>query len=184
MNKELVNFPSPTDGWRDSYEGGIFTMLVVPEPEGWANNCCVDVNILLTAPDCPQNPSDLWEPYDHEVKIHAYEVYQYLSGRAGDTSVEFPDARQRPVWARGFRQGFRYREWANWAIRARGPESLSAGVLAAMQLGSSQFSLWSDEQGRYWTASKDDLTPAGTVLYDSLASAYGIKPLLLTFLDT
>lgn len=182
---ELVEFlPYHAEGWRDSTEGGQFVMLAVPKPEEWPQFCHIDVSILLTSPDVCQTPNDLWQPYDHQANMAEHELYRYLSIRSSDTRGVLQDVKELPPWAKEFSQGFRYREWANWAARAWGWDRMSASCLAAVHLGSSSWSMWNESQGRYWTASLDDLTERGKNVYDSLYAAFEIEPLLLTFLDT
>lgn len=62
---------------------------------------------------------------------------------------------------------------------------LSRQYLAAVLLGSTDWSGWSDRRGAYWRATTRDLTPYGRRLHDSLRKLYPRCRLeLLTWLDT
>lgn len=178
---ELINFPQPGGEWRDSGEGGQFVKLVVPEPEGWLNNCCVDASIVLKQPDVCHNGRELWEPYDHEANMTQHDVFQYMRRRLED---EKESGVEQPEWKKEFHRGIDYHKWGSWVLRANNPDHISVPVLAAVEMGSSQFSLWSESQSRYWLADEFSLTEAGQRVADSLHVAFGIAPILLTFLDT
>jgi hypothetical protein len=60
----------------------------------------------------------------------------------------------------------------------------SVELLMALHLGSTGSSLWSESGGHYFCAEYKDLSKEGRALYDSAKAAYGIEPLILTFLDT
>lgn len=182
--EKLIDFDGIEGDWRDSGEGGQFVMLVVPEADDWSTKCHVDVGIRLTRPDVCNTPNDLWAPFNHESNAHRHDLGHYLFNRANDARAVIQDASARPAWAKEFYRGFQYAEWARWAVRAHAEEELSTGVLAAVHLGSSQFSLWSESRGSYWTAGEGNLTLAGRDLFNSLANAFDVAPLLLTFLDT
>lgn len=161
MTVNLVNFPG-LDNYEDSGEGGLFVMLVVPVPDGYTNNCCVDVQIMMSSPDaCVGDSGELWERYNY-----ATSGYQ--------KSME-----AREIFKKSDRQ-----DLVRWALRVRSADEFSQEVLASMHIGSSPLSLWSDRQGQYWAARRENLTDAGKVLYDTLHVAYGVEPVLLTFLDT
>jgi hypothetical protein len=51
-------------------------------------------------------------------------------------------------------------------------------------LGSTSASLWDEQRSRYFEVTKDDLTMDGKEIYNALQRAYGVDPILLTFLDT
>lgn len=181
---ELINFPCPDGEWRDSGEGGQFVKLVVPQPDDWENYCHVDSAIVLTQPDVCHNPGELWAPYDYDAVMTQHDVFRYMRRRREDQQAVVQDAQAAPAWAKEFHQGIDYQKWGSWAIRALDPEYLSTAMLAAVHLGSSGHSLWSERQSCYWLADEAALTEAGQRVADSLHVAFGIKPLLLTFLDT
>lgn len=178
---ELIRFPDPTEDWRDSGEGGQFVMLVVPEPDDWANNCHVDVQIMLSQPDVCHTPNDFWPPYNHDSSMMQYDLHQYLRRREEDQSA---NGGLVPEWAREIHRGINYREWGSWVLRAKAWDDVSKSMLAAVHMGSSHYSMWSETGGHYWTASEDDLTTEGRAIKSSLKAAFGIEPVLLTFLDT
>lgn len=177
LNEEpaaLLNFPE-CDGrpWTDTFEGGQYVLLVVPEPDDQYHNCHIDVGTFLRLPK-PQNRVD--------------------------TVMTYPDVCHTPndLWTEdGYLDGFKesgeaYRRFlysgdedlARWALSSCPAGLLSKPVLATVLLGSSSQSRYSDEHGHYWTASYADLTFRGRLIFDTLKSLYGTKPLLLTFLDT
>lgn len=159
MNSELINFPG--EGyWEDSGEGGQYVMLVIPMPNDYTFHCSVDMSILMTRPDVCHTPNELWEPYHYHTSgykksIQAAEVLRDV----GESDL------------------------AQWACQRYSHDELSTSVLAAVHLGSSCRSLVNGTVG-YWTASYDDLTSAGRILWDTLKNVYGVEPMLLTFLDT
>lgn len=57
-------------------------------------------------------------------------------------------------------------------------------VLAAVLLGSTNLSLWSERDVAYFTATADDLTPEGVALLDALQALYERPVAIVTFLDT
>lgn len=71
-----------------------------------------------------------------------------------------------------------------WTYDLAYPNNTSLPVLAAVQMGSTHFSLCDRSKGKYWTAEYRHLTPEGASVSQSLARAYGVDPVLLTFLDT
>lgn len=61
----------------------------------------------------------------------------------------------------------------------------SREYLAAIVLGSTDWSGWDDERGDYWSCTFDDLSDEGKALYRQLEALYpGCTLHLLTFLDT
>lgn len=61
----------------------------------------------------------------------------------------------------------------------------SRRYLAAVVLGSTEWSGWNDTEERYWHCTYQDLTEHGKVLYQQFRDLYpGAKLHLLTFLDT
>jgi hypothetical protein len=162
MAEELVKFPGwGSDRCRDSGEGGLFVMLFIPEPESWSHGCHVDVVIEATRPDVMVYPREtaLWQPYDHDKSMTEYQVYDVLKehGKRG---------------------------MLGWVASARSAEDTSVPMLVAMHLGSTPGSFWDEQYSEYWRATPEDLTPEGRVLFNSLEAAYGIHPILATFLDT
>lgn len=161
LKREMVRFPSEGDGLEHSGEGGIYVIMVVPEPwEHDGHNAHVDVHATLSRPDVclSARRTEIWEPYDH-AKLGSGRVYQALTAKGEN-------------------------ELAQWALRATHDSEISAPLLASVFLGSSGVPLWSSDLSAYWTAGVDDLTEAGKALYDGLKAAYGVEPVLLTFLDT
>jgi hypothetical protein len=160
---DLIRFPDLAH-YRDTGEGGVFVLLAVPEPSGYSHGCHVDVSINLSAPDACLN-SDLrnavWQPFDYH-KSGYKKAFQ---------AKDALDAAGQP-------------ELGAWALQTTSPDDWSANLLAAVHLGSSPHSLWSEQQGAYWTATVDDLTDAGLALHDGLRAAFGVEPVLITCLDT
>lgn len=158
--KNLVNFDVPGDHLEDSGEGGLFAIMVVPEPEGYDTMCHVDAKTVILRPDVcvSEHRNALWEPWEHGRMTNG-KAYQQLT-QAG------------------------MEELARWALMTTSDHDLSLPLLASAFLGSTCHSLWNARQSAYWTAGVDDLTEQGKTLYDSLKAAYGVEPLILTFLDT
>jgi len=57
-------------------------------------------------------------------------------------------------------------------------------VTDAVYFGSSGGSWWSDKEGCYWEAGREDLNPEGRELLKTLEDLHGDRALLLTVLDT
>jgi hypothetical protein len=162
MQEALINIPSG-GVYEDSGEGGLFVMLVVPQPDDWGHNCHVDVNITLSSPDvCIGDQHRLW----------------------GEGRRDTVDAWRNQLKAQKALDEAGKGDLAIWALQARNPQDDSVPVLAAVHLGSTSESLWDEHKSRYWRAEKDNLTFAGFVLYARLQAAFGVEPLIMTFLDT
>lgn len=159
---DLVNFP--IDGrWEDSGEGGLYVLLVAPEPDDWADSCHRDVSIMMTLPDVVLTPEakGFWQSCDYRTSgftrsIEAAKIFKEM---------------KRPDLDR-------------WAMWTSSPEDFSRAMVAAMVVGSTPCSLYSERDGHYFDATYEDLKPEGKALFDGLRGAYGIEPVLITFLDT
>jgi hypothetical protein len=171
VNSELVKFPEGGD-WEDSGEGGLFVMMVVVRPmteEGyedrskWDTFCSVDVPISLPRPDVCVSPERglLWDPYDYDTS-----GFKYMS--------EVRDALTKAG----------RKDLLRWVYGARSDMDDSVELLVATHLGSTGQSLHSESRGSYFCAGYEDLAVKGKALYDATKIAFGIEPLLLTFLDT
>jgi len=173
---ELVRFPNG-NGWRDAGEGGMYVILAVMEPEHWADNCNVDVYstlqrnrpegaarsvvIRMSQHDAAVSAGvkDVWPEYDYESIIHKGEAIKFL--RTAGKAVE-----------------------ARWAEQSEHRDDYSHPMLATVLLGSTSASLWDEQGERFFEATHDDLTYQGKVLYEVFKNAYGVEPVILTFLDT
>jgi hypothetical protein len=159
---QMVSFPAETECLRDSGEGGLFVVMVVPEPEEGVNhNCSVDVQILMTRADVcvSSRERDFWAHNSRESWNSKTELDQHIA-KTGNI------------------------DWKRWMFHAYSGTDLSFPMQAAVHLGSTGMSLYDEHKGSYWNATKEDLTPAGKALYEALKAAYGVAPVLLTFLDT
>jgi hypothetical protein len=170
MMEPLVNFPDFCPiGYTDMGEGGLYSMLVVPEPEDWTNNCHVDVQTFLTRPDAPVTADlnrQVWEPSNH--------------GADGDWMIQ---SRVLTHFGRDKGECADNAAW-QWVARVTNPSDLSYACLASVFLGSIPWSLYNEHEGHFWYAQYEDLTQAGKAVYNGLKAAYGVEPLLFTFLDT
>lgn len=168
---QMVNFPEESGEWRDSGEGGLWVTLIVRKPENHSYFAHVDTPIVLSEPDVcvsPRRRNGLWEEFD----------YSRNSPRK-----EWDNAQHKLMTA----DEFKVREFdflRRFALQATAPWHHSEEVLAAVQMGSTGLSLWSESVGRYFYATYDDLTPTGKSIYDGLKAAFGAAPELYTFLDT
>lgn len=173
MQTELIEFPEYTDGrYRDSHVGGLFVMLFIPEPENWNHQCYVDVNIEATSPDVlvyATGDEDFWP-----------------NSWSGGTVYNPPWKIEQKVidLVRAAAPADEPNDMLQWVIRARSADRTSVPMLVAMHLGSDHRSLWDENNGHYWYGTYKSLTEAGRALYDSLRAAYGIDPIIATFLDT
>lgn len=162
---QMVNFPGGNDSYEDSGEGGLFVVMVVPQPESWQDNCHVDVIAAtrLSRPDVCVSPEghELWEPWEHRKNDadKQSQAHQLLTEHG------------QPVLA-------------SWALRARNWDEFSVSMLAVIHVGSTSRSLWHAGRQEYWQAEYRDLNPLGARIHTGLHAAFGVEPLLLTFLDT
>jgi hypothetical protein len=129
---QLVNFPGAKSGITSGGDNGMFVVMAVPEPEGWTQECTVDVSLVLTEPDVCVSPEG------------------------------------RDLWGR--ESGY--------------PDNTSVPMLAAVHMGSSDMAYYDEVKDEYWAAQESDLTEAGMAIMRALFCAYGVAPVLLTFLDT
>lgn len=159
MKEEMISFPPPGPGLTDAKEGGMYVLLVVPYPGGWSENCAVDAQAQISRADVCLSPgqSALWEPYRQGRE--PFRAYDRLKAAGMDDL------------ARGY-------------LRLVDPDELSVPVLASVFLGSTSCSLVDEAADDWWTASESDLTSVGRAVWGGLRAAYGVEPLLLTFLDT
>ena len=111
---QLVNFPSCTESYIDSEEGGLYVKLFV-KADSVSSACFID-----------------WATEDPNVIVAGYAPRQ---------------------------------------------------CAVSMVIGSTARALWHNEESRYWSASKKDLTPEGLALYNHLEKIYG-EIIITTFLDT
>lgn len=157
---QMVNFPSGSP-YRDSGEGGLFVMMVVPEPDNFSHNCHVDGIIVISAVDVEVTRSCIWESYDyHSSNRQRRRQMEEVMKKNGDDDL---------------------RIWSSMLLL---PEEFSDSLLFAAHMGSTHHSLWNEKVGAYFAATKDDLTYEGRILYEAVKVAYGTDPLLITCLDT
>ena len=137
----------------------MYVLLVVPYPDDWSANCCVDAQAKISRADLCLSPEQgvFWEPY-----------------RQG----------REPFRLHGRLKAAGLNDLALWALEAVDSQELSVPVLASVFLGSTSHSLVDEAAGSWWTASESDLTPVGRAVWSGLRAAYGVEPILLTFLDT
>jgi hypothetical protein len=161
MTAQLVNWPG-ADGltYMDTHEGGLYAMLLVlADDEEDDPQCHIDVSVLLTTPDARvSNCGDLWEPYNQQAARSRAEAEEILR-KSGNQDAY------------------------TWAVRSFSDTALSVPVLAAIHIGSTSAALFRVHGGGF-EVTYDDLTFRGKLLYDTLKTAYGREPKLLTFLDT
>lgn len=178
--QEMINWPTADKRYQDSGEGGLFAWMVVPEAvtDGdaaganvYGNNCCVDVSgylsrprAMITRPDACVSPErvKLYEPYD-------YRNSWFDQQRKIEEALGGPQANASLV--RAVRQ-------------TMGSDDLSVPLLASTFLGSTCLSLWDEQAGAYFAAGFEHLTDPGKRIYEAQREAYGVEPIILTFLDT
>lgn len=158
----LLSFPTSGELWRDTYEGGLFVMLFVPQPEGFEHECHVDVEITASSPDAMVSPgNELWpERYNYRERMEEKFSVAAVLRKHGEAGMEV------------------------WAWNAACDDDHSVGMLAAVHLGSTHEALYSTCGHGMWSAGYEDLTQAGKALYDTLKAVWGIEPVICTFLDT
>jgi hypothetical protein len=182
--EDMVIWPGTLD-YEDSGEGGLFAWMIVPEyigdgePYGTAantygNNCHVDVTaylsrprVLLKSPDVCVSPEGrkVFMPWKH--RDSWFDHSQAIDKRLNlDPNID-GDRRLRMA-----------------LLQTLGADDISVPMLASVFLGSTGQSLYSNRQGGYFAATKDDLTLNGKTLYNAFQQVYGVDPIILTFLDT
>ena len=152
---ELVRWPTPVEGYRDTGEGGLYAFALWETPPE-ADNCHVDFIPRV----------DLW---DVATGFHG-PLAPALREAESDTLKALEEASRIP----GYLESAAYAE-AGVALST---------VNVIVPLGSTGASLYSEEKGEYFSVEgMRDLTPPGCALLATLAAIYG-KPTYATFLDT
>jgi hypothetical protein len=179
--QEMVNWPGPFDSYHDSGEGGLFAWMVVPEatsdgedlaPNVAGYNCHVDVEAYLSRPRVALRAPDVCISAD---RVKVYEPHDYKNGWI-TRSMELDRLIQQ--------QPGDHRELRRAVIQSLGSDDLSVPMLAAVFLGSTCHSLWDERMSSYFEVTPDSLTEGGKALYNGFQAAYGVDPMILTFLDT
>ena len=152
----MINFPS--EGYEDSGEGGLFVMMVVPEPDYFPHQCVVDGRITISQVDVEVSRTGLWRPYSWNSEGNR-------KRRRVDDIIRKEDE-----------------DLFIWSTRLVNMDDASRSLLFAAHMGSTGESLVNAHG--HFTATVDHLTPAGRALYDAVRAAYGIDPVLVTCLDT
>lgn len=164
---QMVVFPENGGEWRDSGEGGLFVILVALKPENHSFNCSVDVepSITMPQPDATIHPrrGTLWLDWDSTESRN----WQKLE------SLVWQDERFAGEY-----------ELKNAVARGINPAAQSDAVLAAIHMGSTYHSLWSEARSSYFVPGYEHLTQNGKTIFDGLRLAFGAAPELYTFLDT
>ncbi|MFE2934938.1 hypothetical protein [Streptomyces sp. NPDC059278] len=163
----LINWPVDDTRYQDTDEGGLYAYLVVPAYEGVSRDtggCCVCTYAYLTRPDVCLSPEGIGI-WDEEPELEE-----------GDPSPLY-DAREKLEQAG-------HKHAADKLANFLSYDTLSEALDVVIFLGATDRSLIIEETGTYFTATPDDLTPAGRTIYDTLAKGHVNSPVLLTFLDT
>ena len=164
-----VNFPVYRH--KSTGEGGMFVVLFVPDVSGsdglsgWSQ--CCGPNAYMILGECfigsDVMPAEVgWKDYPKNHKdLDAWEAKHYKPKR-----FYFPNADTRNKRMNGYEK------------------YLSQHALAVVNIGSTGWSGWNEETDSCWRCSFDDLTMLGKELYNNLWRLYGVRPHILTFLDT
>lgn len=162
-----VNFPVNDSTWKNSKEGGMVVKLVVCDNRDFDDQfgVCSGAHVVdmlaesFVGDDRRPKPASP-ENYD---SVEAVQAGQ--KAFADWEAYHFPNLNEKS---------------------ASGVERFqSRGYLAALVLGTTGWSGWSDAEQRTWECRFDDLTEEGKALYRQLEKLYGGCELhLLTFLDT
>jgi hypothetical protein len=179
--ENMVNWNG--DNCTDSGEGGLFAWMIVPEnlssgeaygANTYGFNCHVDVaaylsrpRLMLRSPDvCVSTErSKVYEPYQHR---DSWFDHQMTLTKRLNFNLELDEDRK-------LKRAF---------MSTLGHDDISVPMLASVFLGSTSASLWDEQRSRYFEVGVDDLTANGKTVYDAMQRAYGVDPILLTFLDT
>ena len=168
-----VAFPVDNPTWRNSGEGGMFVKLVVVDDRDyddsdWTICCGVSVSDLKSEElvgDDQLDPPAL----------------RFEEGEAPEEALQALDEHDRAARAWEERH---FPSLNDEAAKGHG-RYLSRNYLAAVTLGNTGWSGFSDALERYWHCTHDDLTSEGKALYASFQKLYpGCTLHLLTFLDT
>jgi hypothetical protein len=161
-----VNWPSERDGYHDTGEGGLWAyVFFLQQPEGDADpfDDCSDPGtvIMLPRPDVVcHDDGGIYDPHM--------------------TYKPYPQAPRADMLSRTAATDYAH------ALQSHDREMLDAGmnVLAAVCLGSTGRSWFSDRNGAYFKVTADELDVDGRQLIDTLAEFYGRSPHFVTYLDT
>lgn len=161
-----VAFPVSDPAWQNSHEGGMVVKLVVCDErdEGRFEMCCgATVYDLLSE----ELVGDDQRP--RPARVESYETLE--------------DVRSEEAAYRAWRAYHFPREFDETVEGAE--RYMSRDYLAAMVLGTTGWSGWSETTGAPWTCRFEDLTEEGKGLYRQMQQLYpGCSIRLLTYLDT
>ena len=166
-----VAFPTESEVYRNTREGGIFVRLVIEEnSETPVLICCggenrVGYDELMTGTDNIPEGGLHQQARGEELLLEENHHFLHLN-------LEEPDQADRSSEAEAVRNRIRFSQYD------------SRPYLAVLTLGSTGWSGHSEDLG-YWTCRYEDLTPEGKAVYDALTAAYpGCRATLQTWLDT
>jgi hypothetical protein len=159
MANQLVKFPKTGGPWEKVDGPGMYVLTVLPR-QPVQDPCAVGAGIALLRPQ-----SDLLLP-----ATQFFSTWDTLEsdGELFEQAGRLFDEKGEP--AKG------------GAIRAQAATALSTEMLAAVHLGATESTWRSKEDGEYWRAEWDSLTPSGILLLHQLHTCFQAAPLILTFL--
>lgn len=165
-----VNWPTPADGYHDSGEGGLWAYVFFKADDAASFADCHTPAGVIALPQQDVVSHDPAEIYERGLALAEYPSYP----RDPTTRAPLAQVTQQQAI-----------EYAN-AHADFYLSTLDAGtsVLAALCLGSTSLSLFSDSRGEYFEVTRDTLTQQGQFLVDQLSAFYGRPPCFVTYLDT
>ena len=180
-----VNFPVNDQEYKNSGEGGLFVLLVVPDE--WPVDfmeCHGNTNYVM------YNENLVGADVEEECDCDECESLVLVGlERRGVEHYHFPSMDERE---------FNYRPHIHDGgkrlhfplIKVDAPKFnpdpyLSVSYLAIVNLGSTSWSGWNEEKGNYFVCTYNDLNEEGKTLYNSIKTLYPKGKLVLqTWLDT
>lgn len=164
----FVNFPTDSDQYESTREGGLWVQLVVVKEDDDFAVCCTDndptiqySNVLIGDDQHDLEGDDEWD---------------------GEQPLDEWTAQYRGTPAEQYH--FPWMHDPDYCPQDSSNKTSSIAYEAVVNMGSTG---WSGHDGEhYWRATYDDLADAGKELYDSLENLYwpDAKLFLLTWLDT
>jgi hypothetical protein len=164
-----VNFPVDSKEYTNSNEGGMFVWLVViPDEKESFCQCCGGIISILNSGECYQGDHDRPRPDLPDLDERACtieEIDEWQRANREYEEIHYP-------WINNEAEKNIYKKF------------LSIGYYAAILVGSTGWSGYSDEYG-YWICKLEDLTEEGRELVDMIQHLYPKgKIVLQTWLDT
>lgn len=163
----FVNFPINDSAFKSTKEGGMFVKLVVLAKNDFETEQCCGCGVydFLQESFVGSDHPLIENPHLIESDQERYEAFDK------NKKQYFPNCHD-----------FEEKEYRQKKLAFL---NIMCPALSVTVIGSTGWSGWHEEEGKYWHCTYDDLTEDGKNLFESIRKLYPNNPIhLLTFLDT